>query len=79
MNPITITLTKDTADAVLSALREHMHTRAPVRAYVDKRYVTMDEAFRNRKIGEVQERMDRLLRFSDRLHLELIREEAVQK
>ena len=79
MKPITITLAKETADAVLWALKEHMHIRSSVREYVDKRYATMDDAYRNRKIGEVQERVDRLRSFSNRLHLELIREEAMQK
>ena len=61
MKPITITLTEQTAEALLWALREHMSARASVREYVDKRYAGQSEAFRNCKIGEVQSRLDRLL------------------
>ena len=64
---IEIKTTHDTAQAVLWALREHMNLRLPVREYVDQRYAHMDEAFRNRKIGEVQDRIDRLQPFIDRL------------
>lgn len=62
-----IKLTTETAQAVLMALRDHINQRTTVREYVDKRYFHMDEAFRNRKIGEVQERFDRLQSFIDRL------------
>ena len=61
MKPITITLTEQSAEALLWALREHMSVRASVREYVDKRYAGQSEAFRNCKIGEVQSRLDRLL------------------
>lgn len=64
---IEIKLTAETSEAVLWALREHLNLRLPVREYVDKRYVHMDEAFRNRKIGEIQNRIDRLQPFIDRL------------
>jgi hypothetical protein len=64
---IEIKLTAETADAVLRALQEHRNQRTTVREYVDKRYFHMDEAFRNRKIGEVQARIDCLQSFSDRL------------
>ena len=64
---ISVNTTAETAQAVLWALREHMNLRLPVREYVDQRYAHMDEAFRNRKIGEVQDRIDRLQPFIDRL------------
>ena len=71
MKTINMNITDDTADAVLWALREFRHTRTPVREYVDKRYVNMDEAFRNCKIGEVQQRLDRLQSFIDRMQTQL--------
>jgi len=64
---IEIKLTADTAQAVLWAMREHLKQRTPVREYVDTRYASHDEAFRNTKIGEVQERINRLKSFNDRL------------
>ena len=64
---ISIDLTDDTAQAVLWALREHRTRRAPVREYVDRNYASHDESFRNRKIGEVQDRLDRLLPLENRL------------
>ena len=73
-----ITLTKATAEALLWALQEHTSRRTPVRAYVDTRYAGMEEEFRNRKIGEVQERLDRLLSLTNRIHLELVKEDAKQ-
>lgn len=63
MSIVTINTTEPTAEAVLWALKEHLRIRFHVREYVDKRYAHMDEAFRNRKIGEVQERIDRLNTF----------------
>jgi hypothetical protein len=67
MKPINTTLTGETAEAVLWALREYLNTRTPVREYVDKRYAHMNDAFRNCKIGEVQERLNRVQAFIDRL------------
>ena len=64
---IDMNMTTETAEAVLWALREHRNQRSPVREYVDKRYAHMDESFRNCKIGEVQNRLDRLLSFENRL------------
>jgi hypothetical protein len=64
---INVNTSTETAEAVLWALREQMNLRLPVREYVDQRYAHMDEAFRNRKIGEVQDRVDRLQPFIDRL------------
>lgn len=64
---ISVNTTAETAQAVLWALREHLNLRLPVREYVDQRYAHMDEAFRNRKIGEVQDRIDRLQPFLDKL------------
>lgn len=74
MKPINITITEETADALLWALREYVRIRTFVREYVDKRYVDMDEAFRNRKIGEVQTRLDRLQSFIDRTQTQLTME-----
>ena len=71
MKPITITLTEQTAEALLWALREHMSARASVREYVDKRYAGQSEAFRNCKIGEVQSRLDRLLSLSNQVQTQL--------
>ena len=67
MKPITITLTEQSAEALLWALREHMSVRASVREYVDKRYAGHSEAFRNSKIGEVQSRLDRLLNLHNQI------------
>ena len=64
---IELKTTHDTAQAVLWALQEHLNHRLPVREYVDRRYAVQDEAFRNRKIGEVQERLDRLQLFRSQL------------
>lgn len=64
---IELKTTHDTAQAVLWALQEHLHQRLPVREYVDRRYASHDEAFRNHKIGEVQDRIDRLQRFRSQL------------
>ena len=71
MKTINMNITEDTADAVLWALREFRHIRTPVREYVDKRYAHMDEAFRNCKIGDVQERLDRLQSFIDRMQTQI--------
>lgn len=64
---IEIKTTHDTAQAVLWALQDYLLQRLPVREYVDKRYASHDEAFRNRKIGEVQDRVDRVQRFRSQL------------
>ena len=71
MKIINMNITEDTADAVLWALREFRHIRTPVREYVDKRYASMDESFRNCKIGEVQTRLDRLQSFIDRMQTQI--------
>ena len=57
---INLKLTIEQAQAVAIAIHEHMERRGDVRHYVDVRYSTADEAFRNYKIGQVQERFDRL-------------------
>ena len=75
MKPVTITITGEAATALLWALREHANTRTPVREYVDKRYSTMDDAFRNRKIGEVQERIDRLWLLINQVQNELTKQQ----
>jgi len=57
---INLKLTVAQAEAVAIAIHEHMERRGDVRHYVDTRYSTADEAFRNYKIGQVQERFNRL-------------------
>lgn len=79
MKPINTTLTGETAQAVLWALREYLNTRTPVREYVDKRYAHMDESFRNCKIGEVQERLNRVQSFIDRTQTQLNMEACYEK
>ena len=78
MKPVTITITGETAEALLWALREHANTRTPVREYVDKRYSTMDEGFRNHKIGVVQGRIDRLWLLINQVQNELTRQQWQQ-
>lgn len=75
---ISIDMTSETAQAVLWALQEHRIQRLPVREYVDKRYALHDEALRNRKIGEIQERLDRLLSLENRLLTKLATEKYQQ-
>jgi hypothetical protein len=59
---INLKLTIEQAQAVAYAMQEHIERRAggDVRHYVDTRYSTADQAFRNYKIGQVQERFNRL-------------------
>ena len=59
---INLKLTVAQAEAVAYAIQEHIERRAggDVRHYVDVRYSTADQAFRNYKIGQVQERFNRL-------------------
>ena len=59
---INLKLTVAQAEAVAYAIQEHIEKRAggDVRHYVDTRYSTADQAFRNYKIGQVQERFNRL-------------------
>ena len=59
---INLKLTIAQAEAVAYAIQEHIERRAggDVRHYVDVRYSTADQAFRNYKIGQVQERFNRL-------------------
>ena len=78
MKPIQITITGETATALLWALREHANTRTPVREYVDKRYSTMDEGFRNHKIGVVQGRIDRLWLLINQVQNELTKQQWQQ-
>ena len=66
-----INITPETASILRLVLLEYINTRTPVREYVDKRYAHMDEAFRNCKIGEVQERLDRLQSFIDRMQTQI--------
>ena len=57
---INLKLTVAQAEAVAIAIHEHMERRGDVRHYVDVRYSTADLDFRNYKIGQVQERFNRL-------------------
>ena len=57
---INLKLTTAQAEAVAIAIQEHVNRRGDVRHYVDVRYSASDQAFRNYKIGQVQERLDRL-------------------
>ena len=59
---INLKLTVAQAEAVAYAIQEHIEKRAggDVRHYVDTRYSTADLDFRNYKIGQVQERFNRL-------------------
>ena len=59
---IELKLTIEQAQAVAYAMQEHIERRAggDVRHYVDTRYSTADQAFRNYKIGQVQERFNQL-------------------
>ena len=57
---INLKLTIEQAQAVAIAIHEHIERRGDVRHYVDTRYSTADVEFRNYKIGQVQERLDRL-------------------
>lgn len=65
-----IKLTTATAEDLLLALQDYLHQRIPVREYVDKRYASQDEVYRNHKIGEVQGRVTRLQGFARRLEAE---------
>jgi len=57
---INLKLTIEQAQAVAIAIQEHIDRRGDVRHYVDTRYSTADVEFRNYKIGQVQERFNRL-------------------
>jgi hypothetical protein len=57
---INLKLTIEQAQAVAIAIHEHIERRGDVRHYVDTRYSTADVEFRNYKIGQVQERFNRL-------------------
>lgn len=61
----TLTIGERTLEALRYALREYIHPRQDIRAYVDNRYSTMSDSFRNRKIGEIQDRIDALQQFYD--------------
>jgi hypothetical protein len=78
MKPVTITITGEAATALLWALREHANARTPVREYVDKRYSTMDEGFRNYKIGLVQGRIDMLWLLINHVQNELTKQQWQQ-
>ena len=67
---IEIKMTTATAEDLLLALQDYLHQRIPVREYVDRRYASHDEVYRNHKIGEVQGRVTRLQQFTIRLEKE---------
>ena len=69
---INLKLTIEQAQAVAYAMQEHIERRAggDVRHYVDTRYSTADQAFRNYKIGQVQERFNRLNYVLDAIRLQ---------
>ena len=71
MKTINMTITEETASDVLAMFRDYANIRTPVREYVDKRYASMDESFRNCKIGEVQARLNRLQSFIDRMQTQI--------
>ena len=60
MKPTALTMTPATAEVLRQVINAYIHQRTPVRDYVDTRYAHMDEAFRNFKIGSVQDRIDRM-------------------
>lgn len=60
MKPTALTMTPATAEVLRQVINEFIRQRTPVRVYVDNRYAHMDEAFRNFKIGSVQDRIDRM-------------------
>jgi hypothetical protein len=64
-----ITLTAEQAEALFTAIQEHIYHRSggDVRAYVDGRYAAQDEAWRNVKIGEIQRRFDALNQVREKL------------
>ena len=57
---INLKLTIEQAQAVALAIHEHIERRGEVRHYVDTRYSTADKEFRNYKIGQVQDRFNKL-------------------
>ena len=65
---IHIKLTTAQAEALGIVINEHMHMRGDVRHYVDTRYSTQDISFRNKKIGDVQQRFDALTRIIQQLN-----------
>lgn len=81
MKPITITMTPQTAQALVWALKEYMRTHTPVREYVDKRYASHDEGFRNSKIGEIQDKLNMLFILTNRVqnHITFAQMQAEQK
>jgi hypothetical protein len=57
---IELKITDGQAEAVMLALNEHIYMRGDIRHYVDTRYSERDSAYRNVKIGEVQDRINKL-------------------
>jgi hypothetical protein len=57
---IELKLTDGQAEAVMLALNEHIYMRGDIRHYVDTRYSERDSTYRNVKIGEVQDRINKL-------------------
>lgn len=67
---INLKLTIEQAQAVAVAIHEHIERRGDVRHYVDTRYSTADQAFRNYKIGQVQDRFNKLNDVLDAIRLQ---------
>ena len=67
---INLKLTIEQAQAVAIAIHEHIERRGDVRHYVDTRYSTADQAFRNYKIGQVQDRFNKLNDVLDAIRLQ---------
>lgn len=67
---INLKLTIEQAQAVAVAIHEHIERRGDVRHYVDTRYSTADQAFRNYKIGQVQDRFNKLNYVLDAIRLQ---------
>lgn len=71
---INLKLTTAQAEALGMVITEHMHMRGDIRHYVDTRYSAQDASFRNKKIGDVQQRFDALTRILQQLNREMTNE-----
>jgi len=67
---INLKLTIAQAEALGMVIQEHMSMRGDIRHYVDTRYSAQDISFRNKKIGDVQQRFDALTRIIQQLNKE---------
>ena len=71
---INLTLTPAQAEALGMVITEHMYMRGDIRHYVDTRYSTHDISFRNKKIGDLQQRFDALTHILQQLNKEMTNE-----